>query len=210
MARAFKYLLPLIFIICYNLNNYGQEIDTFKESKQNFSWDKFYCGMEMGIGWLELAPYHIKGNKETSFSMAFFGGYTPVKWLQLGVSLNGYLIESYDSYRPKDPNKGAGISNAFIQSRITPFEKGNLLINLEGGLTNYWSFSTDGYQSNGIGYKIGVGYKLNMLWDNIISINLNYGSGKFNKGVFDQISNRHIDNSSYKVLNLALNGTYKF
>jgi len=83
---------------------------------------KFYAGVDDSLGLLKLSRNGVASERNSCFSLGFNGGFIPFNWLRTGISLNGYLIESFGNFY-KDPEKGISISNIYGQAEIFPLKK---------------------------------------------------------------------------------------
>jgi hypothetical protein len=119
---------------------------------------KFYVGMETGIGLLKLSRNNLSSGQNSCFSLGFNGGVIPFKWLRTGISLNGWLLESYGNFY-KDPSKGISISNFFGEIQAFPFQRTNLFAKLSGGFSKYINMHWDESNAKGFGARAGVGYE---------------------------------------------------
>lgn len=137
---------------------------------------KFYAGIAIGVGLLELSRNNFPEDRKSRFALGFHGGYSPFHWLRAGLDLNGWLIEPYDI---NNPSKGISISNTYGQIEVFPCKKFNFLISLEGGVAKYMNQHPTEYYARGTGIKFGLGYEHEAAKHLAISMTVNYCSGHF-------------------------------
>ena len=148
------------------------------ENNSNTFKRGFYVGIEMGVGWLQYTSDNQDESRKERFIMGFNGGYRPFYAFRAGVKIDGYLIEA-GNY--SNPAKGIGVSNTSFQVQVFPFKSVPLFTNIQYGWSKYTSNHTlNGYDANGTSQKIGFGYEYNLNKHFALSLNANYGFGKFN------------------------------
>ncbi len=206
-----------MFIICNNYNNYGQETDTFKKRKQNVNWKKIYIGLDLGGGWLKASPESIKNEHSSSFIVGFCAGYIPLEWLHVGLLFNvtDGIYKEYENdsaFQFDNPYESTAITNWFAQIQFFPFKKFNFLINLEGGIIDYYHSPKSDYifNSSGLGYKLGLGYEFKVYKELKLSIVMKYGAGKFNKDYYDPVNDIYSNKPSYTIFDIPLRILYYF
>ena len=166
---------------------------------------KFYAGMDAGIAFLDLSRNN-HSHHSNPFSLGFYGGIMPFKWLRTGINISGWLLESYGDFYD-DPSKGISISNTYAQIQVFPFKKFDLYVSIAGGLSNYINMHPGEYNASGTGILAGLGYERRMLGNIGISLMANYGSGRFNDLIYTGIS---IKNQHYNITEFLLGFTYHF
>lgn len=144
-------------------------LNTFKKG--------FYVGVETGVGWPQFKNGSQDESREGRFIFGLYGGYRPLYTLRAGFKIDEYFIED-DDY---SPGKGISISNASFQVQVFPFKNITLFTNLQYGWSKYNNnHILQGYEANGTSQKIGLGYEYNLNKHFALSLNANYGFGKFN------------------------------
>jgi hypothetical protein len=158
--------------------------------------------MEMGVGMLELSRNNLSADRTDRFAMGFYGGYSPLRELRIGLNLSGWSIEAGDLY---DPLEGIGIGNTYVQVELFPFRKLNhLFLNLEGGISNYRNNHLDGYIARGTGTKFGLGYEYEAAKHTGLSLTVNYCTGHFDDVLYPlPTTNQH-----YNSVEVLLGITY--
>jgi hypothetical protein len=96
----------------------------------------------------------------------------------LGISLNGYLIESFGDFY-KSPERGISISNFHGVMQLFPIKNSGLFANLQGGRSVYTNHHPGNYNAAGLSGKTGMGYELKIGHRSCVSIVMNYGFGRF-------------------------------
>ncbi|HEY3390363.1 MAG TPA: hypothetical protein VGK38_12365 [Prolixibacteraceae bacterium] len=157
---------------------------------------KFYVGVEGGLGLLRLSQNNLPSERNSCFSLDFNGGYIPFDWLRTGISLNGYLIESYGNFYD-DPAKGISISNFYGQVEVFPIKRTNLFFKLSGGFSGYTNHHPNASNAHGTGGLLGIGYEKSIFRRTDLSFTVNYGFGRF----------KDVDNLAVSVKNQHYNIT---
>jgi hypothetical protein len=151
-------------------------------AQHNSSHPKFYMGMELGAGGLQLTRNSFVEDRNVRFALGLNMGYRPFHWLCLGINASGWLIEAFEySF---NPDRGISISNIYGQLKIYPIKKYNVYANLQGGWTKYINYHPDEYFAKGMGGKVDLGYDLSLWKLGGVSIAVNYGYGKFDDSIY--------------------------
>lgn len=188
-----------LVVLVYQL---GTASDPAAYAQDRSERKKFYVGMEMGVGLLELSRNSLPAERDSRFAMGFYGGYSPFRWLRAGLNLNGWLIEPFGYFN--DPSKGISIGNTYGQIELFPFKKLNLFLNFEGGISNYTNKHPDEYNARGTGTKFGLGYEYHLTKNVGLSLTVNYGVGRFNDVLYPPPA----INQQYNALEFLLGITY--
>ena len=159
---------------------------------------KFYGGLNAGTGYLHYNLYN-DSKKMAPFVLEIYGGYSPATWLRTGISLGGMTIESGNLYYPQ---KGVGMSEADLQVMILPLSKQNLFVNMQAGLSNYWTNHDAGQNLHGFNARFGIGYEIyykkktpnSFVKKMATTFGINYGFGKLNDV---DIQNMNYSNQHY-------------
>lgn len=77
-----------------------------------FTADGFRGGVEIGVGSVRRTT--TVTHTDSTFYMAFKGGYAVSGRLLLGVELGGYALDAGDL---RDPSEGAGVSRIFLTAQ---------------------------------------------------------------------------------------------
>lgn len=115
----------------------------------------FWGGIDAGAGYLKQS--FDNGNEDdVYFFLGFNGGYTINPHFLVGLELSGWLLEAED---PSDSNKGKGIMQAFIITKLYPGKESGLFAKAGGGYVSNWSNrSGEPNRKEGWGLTIGGGY----------------------------------------------------
>lgn len=135
----------------------------------------YYAGIETGPALLSLSSSAGTKTSTNIFSLGFYGGFTPLPKLRVGINLNGNLIETYGGYA--HPDKGISISNIHLHMQAMPFSSTAVFINMQGGYANYVNHNPDGFNTTGASGKLGIGYKRTLGKYTTFQSTLNYGLG---------------------------------
>ncbi len=161
---------------------------------------RWYMGFQTGAGLLNLSQNGTHSEPTVRYELGLIGGYKVFPWLRAGMSVNGWLIEPYDFKFNQDP-EGISISNIYGQIQVFPFKRFNLFFNLAGGYSEYINKHPSARGANGNGGLVGVGYERDAFRRCSMTVELNYGFGRFDDSDF--AVNQH-----YNVLELVLGIKY--
>jgi hypothetical protein len=118
-------------------------------------------------GSLALGAGHVQrafAEDETSFFLGFAGGYAIHPNVLAGLELSGWTLENRDFNRP---NKGEGIMQAFLVSRIYLKEDLGWFGKVGGGYISHWNNRPgESSRKDGWGLVVGGGYdfQINSSW----------------------------------------------
>lgn len=187
----------LTFVLIFQITTYFS-FTAFGQS--NSVKEKFYVGIEGGLGLLKLSRNDLSSERNSCFSLGFNGGIIPFHWLRTGISMNGYLIESFGDFY-KNTEKGISISNFYGPAEIFPFKKTNLYLNVSGGFSHYTNMHPDEFATNGTGAIIGIGHEQKLSKRVGVSFEINYGFGRLNdvKNIVATVKNQHYDITEFMI-----------
>ncbi len=115
----------------------------------------WWGGFDLGAGFLEQS-FDDEDEDDVYFFMGFKGGYTINPHLLVGLELSGWLLEAENF---NDSEKGKGISQVFLISRLYPSKETNFFIKAGGGYVSNWSNKSDEpSRREGWGVTGGGGY----------------------------------------------------
>lgn len=115
----------------------------------------FWGGIDAGAAYLKQS-FDSKNEDSGSFFLGFEGGYAINPHFLIGLELSGWLLEASDTY---DPNKGKGIMQAFMITRLYPSKEYGLFVKAGGGYVSNWSNRSDEpSRKEGWGLTLGGGY----------------------------------------------------
>lgn len=179
-------------------------IPSVVSAQSDSTYRKFYVGVNMGTGLLQLSKNDLTSDRNARYALGFCGGYIPFKWLWVGFDLNGWLIEPYGNFY-KDPAKGISISNFYGEFKLFPFKAPRVFANIAGGFSNYINHHPDGSNANGRGALLGFGYKMDLTKRLELFFIVNYGFGRFN-----DVNNlaAHAYNQHYDVIGFLLGASF--
>lgn len=168
---------------------------------------KFYAGIELGAGGLELSRNQLNEGRTARFALGIYGGYRPFRWLRAGVNLNGWLIEPYNQFFFfYFEEEGISISNIYGQVQVFPLREEPLFLNFQGGSSKYVNLNPDAQNAPGTGGKIGLGYEYPLGKNLGLSLTANWGFGSFRDVTLQNIS---FTNQRYDVFEVLLGITYR-
>lgn len=178
---------------------------TFSQEEQPFR--KFYAGIELGAGGLELSRNQLNEGRTARFALGIYGGYRPFRWLRAGINLNGWLIEPYNQFFFfYFEEEGISISNIYGQVQVFPLREQPLFLNFQGGSSKYVNLNPDAQNAPGTGGKIGLGYEYPLGKNLGLSLTANWGFGSFRDITLQNIS---FTNQRYDVFEVLLGITYR-
>jgi hypothetical protein len=194
---------PIIMVI--SLVAFLGNQPTSAQEEQSFR--KFYAGIELGAGGLELSRNQLNEGRTTRFALGIYGGYRPFRWLRAGINLNGWLIEPYNQFFFfYFEEEGISISNIYGQVQVFPLKEQPLFLNFQGGSSKYVNLNPDAQNALGTGGKLGLGYEYPLGKNFGLSLTANWGFGKFGDITFQSVS---VTNQHYDVFEVLLGITYR-
>jgi len=163
-------------------------------AQRNSEAKRFYVGLDAGTGLLLLSKNDLDASRDARFSLGFFGGYKPCRWLRTGIIVNGWLIEAFGAFG-SNPEKGVSISNVYGQLQIFPFAEFPIFANVSGGYSSYTNHHPDEFNAHGSGGLFGLGYEKDLTKHLGVSFVVNYGFGRFKdvENVVAAVKNQHYD-----------------
>lgn len=176
-------------------------------AQEDHSFRKFYAGIELGAGGLELSRNQLDEGRTARFALGVYGGYRPFRWLRAGINLNGWLIEPYNQFFFfYFEEEGISISNIYGQVQVFPLREQPLFLNFQGGSSKYVNLNPDAQNAPGTGGKIGLGYEYPLGKNLGLSLTANWGFGKFGDITFQSVS---VTDQHYDVFEILLGITYR-
>ncbi|MDH5250444.1 MAG: hypothetical protein OEW40_15710 [Cyclobacteriaceae bacterium] len=174
----------------YSITSFSQPAT----AQHNSAEKRFYVGLNAGTGLLLLSKNDLNTSRDARFSLGFFGGYKPNRWLRTGIILNGWLIEAFGAFG-SNPEKGVSISNVYGQLQIFPFAEFPIFANISGGYSSYTNHHPDEFNAHGSGGLFGLGYEKDLSKRLAASFVVNYGFGRFKdvENVAAVVKNQHYD-----------------
>lgn len=150
-----------------------------------------WAGVELGAGSVRRTTDATL--TDSTWYMAFKGGYAPSERLLLGMEIGGYTLEAGDLW---DSSEGEGISQVLViaQYYLQPMRAG-WYIKGGGGYVSYWNNRPNGREDAGWGVTAGIGYDWKTRGFGTIGPIVGFGYGK--AGDFD-----------HQAISLALSWTF--
>lgn len=120
--------------------------------------DAYAAGVWGGV---ELGAGSVRHTTDSTYTdstwyVAFKGGYVVSEGMLLGMEIGGYTLEAGDLW---DSSQGEGISQVFVigQYYFGP-SRGGWYAKGGGGYVSYWNNRPDGREDTGWGATLGLGY----------------------------------------------------
>lgn len=124
-------------------------------AEEHYIRNGFWGGIDTGAGFLQQS-FNEEDDDDIYFFLGFQGGYTINPHFLIGLELSGWLLEASDL---EDPNKGKGISQVFLITRLYPSKGSGLFVKAGGGYVSNWSNRSDEpRRKEGWGLTVGGGY----------------------------------------------------
>lgn len=98
-------------------------------AEEHYIRNRFWGGIDAGAGFLQQS-FNEEDDDDIYFFLGFQGGYTINPHFLIGLELSGWLLEASDL---EDPNKGKGISQVFLITRLYPSKESGLFVKAGGG-----------------------------------------------------------------------------
>lgn len=129
---------------------------------------------EFGEGQLKLSSDQVQGNRNSTFAMGFAGGRRLGDRIQVGLHLNGWLLQAFNL---NDPTVGESVSNFGGVIDFFPARKSRLFVRGGAGLSMYTNDQPMGANGSGFGWEAGGGYEIPLRLHYGIAPTLEYASG---------------------------------
>ncbi len=187
--RNVQKIIGILFLL-YIIASFSQPAT----AQHNSAEKRFYVGLDAGTGLLLLSKNDLDPSRDARFSLGFFGGYKPYRWLRTGILLNGWLIEAFGAFG-SNPEKGVSISNVYGQLQVFPFAEFPIFANISGGYSRYTNHHPNEFNAHGSGGLFGLGYEKDLAKHLGVSFIVNYGFGRFKdvENVAAAVKNQHYD-----------------
>lgn len=139
----------------------------------------WWGGFDLGGASLSREYSVTADTRETTFTMAFRGGYSWHPRLLLGFELGGWLLEASSSNSDDWPPEGEGIQTFYGMAQFYPLDGTPLFLKAGWGHVRYWNQRLNEGNASGTGGVVGLGYDFAVGGDLYISPLIEYARGKF-------------------------------
>ena len=140
-------------------------------AQQGSSW---WVTGEFGEGQLKLSSDQLQGNRISTFAMGFAGGRRIGDRVQVGLHLNGWLIQGFDM---NNPAVGESVSNVGGVVDFFPARKSRFFVRGGAGVSMYTNHRPTGTDGSGFGWEAGGGYEIPVRGRFAIAPMVEYASG---------------------------------
>ncbi len=137
----------------------------------------FYGSMNLGLGVVNGNIAHEEKNTDPHFAMHFNAGVFLNRSLQVGLTLNGWLFETYGQI--PFGFKGESISNGMVHIQLYPVKNNRLFFKSAYGICEYKNLRPDKDEGRGKAFMIATGYEKEIGKSNFLTgIQVSYSMGK--------------------------------
>ncbi|HSC96971.1 MAG TPA: outer membrane beta-barrel protein [Burkholderiales bacterium] len=166
----------------------------------------WWGGIDFGVASVSREYSVTADTRDTTFTLAFRGGYSWHPRLLLGVELGGWLLEATNSYTDDWPPEGEGIQTFYGMAQFYPVSGSPIFLKAGWGHVRYWNERLGEGNANGTGTVVGAGYDFAMGSNFYISPLIEYAWGKYD----DALSPPGIvQNQRYQAVTLKIGFTYR-
>lgn len=165
----------------------------------------WWGGMDAGVASLSREYSVTADTGETTFTLAFRGGYAWHPRLLLGVELGGWLLEASGNYYD-DPGEGEGIQTFYGMAQFYPASGSPIFLKAGWGHVSYWNNRPLEDGANGTGSVVGIGYDFAMGGNFYVSPLIEYAWGKFDGAMSPP---GIVQDQRYKAVTLKIGFTYR-
>lgn len=120
-------------------------------------FDRWSGSLGMGYGALTVESDQATSGRIGTFAMRFGIAYALGPRVAVGLSLGGYLIESFNA---NDPAAGESVSEFLVSGAFRPSRRLPFTLELGVGRASFTDRSPDGVDAGGWTWSAGVGYDL--------------------------------------------------
>lgn len=116
---------------------------------------KFWGGIELGGGAIERSGAQTR--TDTTFYLAFKGGFAISDRILIGAELSGHTVEAGDLW---DSSAGEGLSQVFVLTQYyLHAARSGWYLKAGSGYVSYWDNAPGASDESGWGANLGVGYE---------------------------------------------------
>ncbi|MCJ7648469.1 MAG: hypothetical protein MUP85_07635, partial [Candidatus Lokiarchaeota archaeon] len=168
MCKNLKIIIAIFLLLLMHFQLTAQRSGEFKG---------FYGSINLGLGIVEGNITSEEKNSSSQFAMHFNVGLFVTKTVQVGITLNGWLFESYGSI--PFAFKGESISNGMLHLQFYPVNKYRIFLKGAYGISEYTNLRPDKDHGNGSAFMVALGYEKEIGKRNFLpGIQLSYNLGK--------------------------------
>ncbi len=117
----------------------------------------WWIGFELGDGQIKLTSDQFNRTRSPAFALGFVGGHSLWNRARIGLELNGWLLQSFNT---SNPAVGESVSNVFVVVDAFPIRKIPLFLRAGPGLALYQNNRPGGFNGSGWSWTAGVGYEI--------------------------------------------------
>lgn len=150
-------------------------------ASENSGRKGFLVGLQSGCGSVHLQSNQSLNVSRGTFSLGFQGGYAVTPYLNLGLEVGGWLLESFSfNAHGQEEERGEAISNTMIFIHIFPITRLPLYLRAALGQAHYKNNNWHKTGGDGWGaWLLGGGYELRISDQFYGAAQLSYGRGHF-------------------------------
>jgi hypothetical protein len=141
----------------------------------------WWGGIDVGVATVSREYSVTADTRDTTFTMAFRGGYSWHPRLLLGVELGGWLLEATDYY--DWPPEGEGIQTFYGMAQFYPVSGSPIFLKAGWGHVRYWNERLGEGNANGTGAVVGAGYDFALGSNFYVSPLIEYAWGKYDNAL---------------------------
>lgn len=161
----------------------------------------FYGSTNLGLGVVNGNITSEEINTSSHFAMHLIVGIFVNKSIQAGLTLNGWLFESYGSI--PFAYKGESISNGMVHLQVYPVKNNRLFFKGAYGLSEYTNLRPDKDHGNGRTFMVAAGYEKGIGKGNFLTgIQFSYYIGKLKYN--DLSGTNDLLNRKFKTIDLTI------
>jgi hypothetical protein len=189
MCKKLKIILPVLLVSFQLMAQKSGELHGF------------YGSMNLGLG---IVRGNISGentNTTGQFAMHFNAGVFVSRSVQAGITLNGWLFESFEPI--PFAYKGESISNGMVHLQVYPIKKHRFYLKGAYGLSEYTNLRPQEDSGKGRAFMTALGHEKETGWQRfLLGIQLSYNSG--NLKYTDMAGKNSLQDRSFQTVDLTL------
>ena len=141
----------------------------------------WWGGIDFGVASVSREYSVTADTRDTTFTLAFRGGYSWHPRLLVGVELGGWLLEATDYY--DWPPQGEGIQTSYGMAQLYPVSGSPVFLKAGWGHVRYWNERPGEGNASGTGTVVGAGYDFAMGSNFYVSPLIEYAWGKYDNAL---------------------------
>jgi hypothetical protein len=148
---------------------------TYAQGQQELTVRPWWVGFELGDGQIKLTSDRLGGTRNPAFALGFVGGHGLGNRARLGLEVNGWLLQSFNT---SNPAVGESVSSVFGIIDAFPIRKTPIFLRAGAGLALYQNDRPGGSNGSGGSWTAGAGYEISLTKNFGLAPVVDYAAGR--------------------------------